>query len=399
MRRFKEAFEFRDPEGKLFNPQKQQWYGKEREMEKLFPDSEQGAKQRHMEKITKESYLEAVKKLQHYTGMTPNTASMFSMFGAVTQAINTVKQKQEPHRQHLEQLAVKIVLELPEFKMFNDIIKSGALKLDVKISKPQLKKTEPKESEDEDEAGGGEIEVDEIMADELADLDDRLLRRQFGRMMTQGNAVNKLYLYQLANDELNKMDPELIKLYGVLSSIVHITYYSLPALIGGGGEGEEEDDNFRDMAEEAAVGSVEIIPNEDGTYTLKARSPFFPYLVHEFVKGLYEYLSMDIATDEQLAGETLAQEFIEIMSGPQLYKNFSVMIPSNKQHLMPLAYKMLLREPKENIKAVVAGNERGKSVINNLLQKAQATMDEFENPPYEEPEYGEGEPEEPEQFQ
>lgn len=401
MHTFKEAFEW-NPRGKgnLFSRQKQGWYKDPRRVEKVFPPSEPGAKQRHMEKITQDSYDEAMKKLQHYTGVAPETATPMGLMTTILGAINQVTAKQEPHRKHLEDLALKLSLSLPEFKMFADLIKSGAIKMDAKLSKPSLKKAKKQEDDDEEEKEGN-LEIEEIMADELSELDDAVIRRQFGRMMGQGNAVNKLYLYQMANEELNKMDPDLVKLYGTLSSIVHAFYYAGPALniTGEGEEDEEEDDELRDAMENAAVGSVQVIPNEDGTYTIKARSPFFPYLVHEIVKGFYDYLSMDLVSNEELAKETLPQEQIEIMSGPQLYKNFSVLIPSNKHHLMPMVYKLLLREPIPNMQAVIAGNEKGKSVINNLIAKAQQTMDEYEQSQeqgYEEPDYP---PEEPEEFQ
>lgn len=379
------------PDPSLFDRTKLSWYKEPRKVEKLFPGSEPN-KPRYMETITGDSYKKAVANVRKYVGLTPG--GVMSLMRAIMEVMPAISQKQAPHLKELEKAAVDTVLQLPEFQMFKDLIASDMLKIDAKLLTPSLKKVKPVEPE--------EPEIEEIMADELADLDERALRRQFARMMTQGNATNKLYLYELTKETLDKIDPSLAKSYGVLSSVVQTSYYATPPFLvhGAGEEPEEEDpdevetdeqkaereredEQIRERLQAAAVGSVQVIPRGEGKYTIRARSLFFPYLIHEVVKGLYEYLSMDIGTDEQLSKETLGQEMIEIMSGPQLYTNFQKAVPSNKQHLLPLIYKMLLREPIENMRAVLQGGSRGAQIINDLASKAEQTMQDFKSEPEE----------------
>lgn len=385
-----------NPDSSLFDRTKRGWFKEPRKVEKLFPGSEPN-KPRYMETITSDSYKKAVANVRKYVGPTPG--GIMSLMGAIMNVMPAISRKQAPHLKELEKAAVDTVLQLPEFQMFKDLIASDLLKIDAKLLTPSLKKFKPPEEKEEEPQ---EPEIEEIMADELADLDERALRRQFARMMTQGNATNKLYLYELAKETLDKIDPSLAKSYGVLSSVVQTSYYATPPFMlqGAGDEPEEEDpdevetdeqkaereredEQIRERLQSAAVGSVQVIPTGGGKYTIRARSLYFPYLVHEIVKGLYEYLSMDIGTDEQLSKETLGQEMVEIMSGPQLYTNFQKAVPSNKQHLLPLIYKMLLREPIENMKAVLQGGSKGAQVINDLASKAEQTMQDFKSEPEE----------------
>ena len=131
------------------------------------------------------------------------------------------------------------------------------------------------------------------------------------------------------------------------------------------------------------MGSEEIVPNEDGTYTIIAKSPFFPYLIHEIVKGLYDYLSIDITTQANLSGETLDQEIVDIMSGPQLYINLAKLIPSKDIEYLPLCFKLLLQEDINTIKTVLTGGARSQIIINNILLQAKDLLDTHNKDSYE----------------
>jgi hypothetical protein len=189
-------------------------------------------------------------------------------------------------------------------------------------------------------------------------------------MVTQGNAVNKLYLFQLASDSLNKIDPTLVNLYGILSVIVQTSYYAVP------------DMPLTAAAKDMAVGSEEIVPGKDGTYTIKARSPFFPYLIHEVVKGLYDYLSIDVVNQAQLGGETLDQEIIDIMSGPELYTNLSKMLPQKDIEYLPLVFKLLLGLDVSIIREVLTGGGKAQAYVERLLQKAKELQDSYDKGAY-----------------
>jgi hypothetical protein len=286
-------------------------------------------------------------------------------------AIQTVTQIQHGHKEELEQLAINIVLELPEFKAFKKWQKEGKIKFDVKLEEANLDNaiTQAEQEDEQEEATEEELtpteEFDQELAENIGDASDGALKRKFSNMIAQGNATNKLYLFQMANEQLNKIDPNLVKLYGVLSSIVQTSYYAMP------------DMQFSANVKASAVGSEEVIPEDDG-YTIRARSPYFPYLIHEIVKGCWDLLSVDITSQENLGKETLDDEVVDIMSGPQLYTNLAKLVPAKDVEYLPYAYRLLLKQNAATIREVLSGGGKAQGIMNNLVQQAKNMQGDYE---------------------
>ena len=369
MKSFKEAIDDGGVPG-LFHPTKRAKYATKLDVEKVFPDLGPEA-QRYLEMVTSDSYKKTIERLEHYTGKDPKTLNLNSMMRIAMTAIMKVTTIQQGHEKELEKLAVDVVLNLPEFKLFKQLVANGDIKLIAKLDSPDLSNAatslgdeEPEEPIDENELAPEE-EVEMALAEELSQVDDSVLKRKFANMITQGNAVNKLYLFQLASESLDKINPDLVKLYGILSVVVQSLYYITP------------DMPFSDAIKGAAVGSEEIVPEEDGTYTITARSPFLPYVIHELVKGMYDYLSMDVTSQSNLDDETIDDETVDIMSGPQLYTNLAKLVTGNDTELLPLVYKLLLKEDIATIKSVLEGGGKAQRIIAGLISQARNLMDAF----------------------
>jgi hypothetical protein len=131
----------------------------------------------------------------------------------------------------------------------------------------------------------------------------------------------------------------------------------------------------RAFANSAAVGSVEV----ENDSTIKARGANFPILVHEIVKGIYNWLTYDIATQSELDRETLDQEVLELMSGEEVYNNFRKLIEVKDQHLIPFIVKDLLRHPAEVIKKVNTGGGEAKNIMDKLVARARETYNNWKN--------------------
>ena len=362
MKFIKEAIDTGDnPE--FFHLSKKNLYKDKMEIERMFPDLTPEEK-RYIELVTSESYKKTVERLLHYTGKTKQQLRGNGLMTVIYQAMEQLVNMEQQNIQVLEKLAIDVVLNLPEFKMFKELVSSGQLKIDAKIAKPNLlnAKTAPAQ-----ETSGLDQEERQIVnfTKILSDASEGALKRKFANMITQGNATNKLYLFQLASDVLDKINPNFINLYGILSSVVQTSYYSLPVMSLAGMD-----------LNNAAMGSVEVIP-ENGIYTIKARGTFLPYLIHEIVKGLYDYLSMDITTQENLDTETLDDEFVDIMSGPQLYTNLTKHVPSKDIEYLPLIYKLLLKENINTIREVLSSGGKSQSIISRLIQLAKQMMGEY----------------------
>ena len=370
-----EAIDTGDTPG-LFHPSKQAKYASPLDIEQLFPNLGGDAK-RYIETITSDSYKKTIERLERYTGKPARQFNVPSLMATIMAAMQKVQALQQGHEQKLEKLAVDIVLDLPEFKMFKQLTADGFIKFDVKLEDANLDNaiTEQEKEEQQDQpqnendiTDGEELNME--LAEQLKNADENVLKRQFANMVTQGNAVNKLYLFQLASDSLNKIDPTLVNLYGILSVIVQTSYYAVP------------DMPLTAAAKDMAVGSEEIVPGKDGIYTIKARSPFFPYLIHEVVKGLYDYLSIDVVNQAQLGGETLDQEIIDIMTGPELYTNLSKMLPQKDIEYLPLVFKLLLGLDVSIIREVLTGGGKAQAYVERLLQKAKELQDSYDKGAY-----------------
>ena len=360
------------PNKNLFHPSKQAKYATKKDVETLFPNLEGDAK-RYIETITSDSYKKTIERLEHYTGKPARQYNLPALLSTIMTAMEKIITLQQGHEQKLEELAVNIVLKLPEFKMFKQLAADGFIKFDVKLLDADLqnaiteqeKEEQQEQPQDESEVTDGE-ELNMELASQFKYVDENLLKRQFANMVTQGNAVNKLYLFQLASDSLNKIDPALVNLYGIISVIVQTSYYAMP------------DEPLTAAVKEMAVGSEEIKPDDDGTYTIIVRSPFFPYLIHEVVKGLYDYLSIDIVSQAQLGRETLDQELIDIMSGPALYTNIAKMIPQKDIEYLPFVFKLLIGLDINTIKEVLAAGGKSQAIIQQLLQRAKDLQDNYD---------------------
>jgi len=358
--------------GHLWHPSKQRIYANLHDVEKLFPNLGPEA-HRYLETVTSESYRKAIERLQHYTGKNPRQINLPSMMASAIQALDKVTELQRGHEQELEKLALDIVLNLPEFKVFKKWKEAGHLKFDVRLINSNLDNAIASQDENDEEEQAPENELapeeqaDLALADAIKDASDGALKRKFANMLTQGNAVNKLYLFQLANAELDRIDPNLSKLYGLISIIVQTSYYALPHMA------------FTGAVKEAAVGSEEVIPDEDG-YTIIALSPYFPYLIHEIVKGCWDLLSVDVTSNEELGKETLDDEVMDIMSGPQLYTNLAKLVPNKELEYLPYVYRLLLKQNPNTIKEVLAGGGKAQTIINRLLSQAKETISAHEQP-------------------
>jgi hypothetical protein len=186
----------------------------------------------------------------------------------------------------------------------------------------------------------------------------------------------------MASEQLNQIDPSLTKLYGVLSSIVQTSYYAMPVI------------NFTVNVKFSAVGSEEVVPDEDG-YIIRAKSKYFPYLIHEIVKGCWDLLSIDVVSNAELGNETLDDELMDIMTGPQLYTNMSKLIPSKDIELLPYVYRLLLKKDINTTREVLSGGGRAQNIINTLIQQAKTMQGEYDQASDEKPwqDSEEGEPE------
>lgn len=329
--------------------------------------------QAYLELITSESYKRSVERLAKYLGVSieqlhKKYPSFSSLYSVIINNFFEIIEAEKQYKEELEILAVETVLDLPEFSAIKEMVNDGMLTIDARIDSPDISNAI---TENEIKAKPGKLSTSEKDTEQLSkefvkpELNPEILaKRSFAKTLTQGNAVNKFYLFHLVEDKLNEINPKLPKMYGIVCAGTTLSYYGMPMI---------EMSKF--FAESAAVGSAEV---EDDS-TIKARGANFPILVHEIVKGLYNWLTYDIASQAELDRETLDQEVLELMSGESVYNNFRKLIKVEDQKLIPFIVKDLLRHPAQVIKTINAGGGAAQNVMDKLVARAKETYNNWKS--------------------
>ena len=357
----------------LIDPSKRAKIENEKDyVEQILPDLGPEA-DRYLEIITSESYQQNVKRVAYYLGISvseiqakfPNYPTMVML---AIKTLNDIKRTESSLKSQLEQIAVDVVLDLPENKFIKQLVEDEDIIIDAKLGNADLTKSVTADKMDQEMDNG--LTVAENLNMQLNTMlsgdTDGKLRRTLANYMTQGDAVNKLFLFNTVSDKLDALSPNLSKKYGVLSAITQIGYYLTPDF-----------PITSDIVNMAAVGSEQVIPTGD-KYTIKARAMTFPYLVHELVKGIGDYISMDVASQEELDTETMDDEIKQIMAGPALEMKLRKLIPADKIEYLPIIKKLFYKLPIETIKDILLGGMKAQSYMNGLIKQAEESMEDVD---------------------
>ena len=357
----------------LIDPSKRAKIENEKDyVEQILPDLGPAA-DRYLEIITSESYQNNITEVANTLGISvseiqnkfPNYPTMVML---AIKALNDIKRAESGMKQQLEKLAVNLVLDLTENKIIKQSVEDGYVIIDAKLGNADLTKSVTADKMDEEMSNGLTVAENlniQLNTDLGGDTEGKL-RRTLANYMTQGDAVNKLFLFNNVSDKLDQLSPNLSKKYGVLAAITQIGYYLTPDF-----------PITSDIVNMAAVGSEQVIPTGE-KYTIKARAMTFPYLVHELVKGIGDYISMDVASQEELDTETMDDEIKQIMAGPALEMKLRKLVPLDKIEYLPIIKKLFYKLPIETIKDILLGGMKAQSYMNDLVKTAEESMEDVD---------------------
>ena len=341
-------------------------------VEQILPDLGPAA-DRYLEIITSESYKKNIDRIAHYLGINkeqlqskfPDAPTMMML---AFKALSDVKKAEQSLKPQLEKIAVDVVLDLQENKFVKKLVEDEDVIIDAKLGNADLTAGITIDKMDQEMSNG--LTVAENLNMQLntvlgGDTEGKL-KRTLANYMTQGDAVNKLFLFNAVSDKLDELSPNLSKKYGVLAAITQVGYYLTPDF-----------PLTSNIVKMAAVGSEQVVPTGE-KYTIKARALTFPYLVHELVKGIGDYLSMDLASQEELDTETLPDEIKQIMAGPALEMKLRKLVPADKIEYLPIVKKLFYRLPVETIKDILLGGMKAQSYVNDLLRQAEKSVEDVD---------------------
>jgi hypothetical protein len=347
----------------IIHPDVKAWIarGGDPELHHLFPKLSSDEKS-YLELITSEGYEQLVAKLEKYTGLEATAQNLPSIISITMQSLSNVRAAESSHKQYLEKLALDFVLSFDEFKMVRDAYDNGDLEFDLQLMAPDIDLVG---DDDEPENLSVDEEANLDLADGFAELSIVDIQRRLADILIQGSATLKIYAFHLLDKELKKINKNLVNWYGVLACAAEIGYWVTP-------DGIE-----RTAAKgEAKVGAEEVVPSGE-RYVIRAQAVVFPYLVHELVKGIYDWVSIRPefakATKRGVSGETP-----DIIIGPQVFKRIQKMIPSKKQHLLPLVQKKLIELSPEDIQKILSESPEGQRLINNVIREAEFDWEEYQ---------------------
>jgi len=377
MKNFREAIETGEQEDLIHPEKRKQLEAGTEEILGALPEKAQD----YYELIVSEAYQKLLDRIKHYTKAPVTQQNFPQLVASVFGAFNKISEVESANKARLEKMAVDVVLSLPEFEYIKKLVENKRLKIVAKLGTPDLKNAvtqSEQEAQDKllpDVEGLSDLEeLNQIVAENLFDDTETKLRRRLANTLMQGNAVSKLYLFNLVKSQLDEMDKSLIYNYGLVTTVAQLFYFASPPI-----------ENFNmPMIEAAAQGSEEVVPEGD-TYTIKALAKTFPYLVHEVVKGIYEYLAIDpdkgvpeAAVERKLKKDVIEQEVTDTIAGPELWNKIFELVSTEDQKYLPFIYQYVLALPIEDVKKVFKGDKEGERIIQGLVMKSKRTAAEAE---------------------
>jgi hypothetical protein len=331
-----------------------------------------------IEMITSQRFKDSVDKVRRFLGNTTpiqGNNPMMGLMSSIMGSLQQIKRVEIQNNEYLENLAVDLVkkeLGIPEGQLqFEVELVSGGMN----ASEGMQRQPEQPDEEDVEEAFKESEEHQEEMEDFMDSMEKFNLEKAKRRMinsLVQGAAFKGGHMYTLVSDEINRLDPNLLNLYGVTQSLMEHLYWLYPDMEGMAGSGGGQ------------MGQSEPDPTTDPP-TIKAKAFTFPLLVHEIVKGIYSLygdqgLPNDPVQRSMVVGaeDTLPAEIWDSRLGPIFWEKFRESWPDklyeeDQRHLQQYLFMKLSQlEAKDFIvlsKAILADKPEAKEVINRMVNE------------------------------
>jgi hypothetical protein len=344
-----------------------------------LPDSE--TESSFEELIASKRFKDVVEKVKRYTGLQTLSGqnALMQLQMLLMNAVKQVKEIESGNENRLEDLAVELVkkeMSLPDDAFQYDVELVGKPS-SIDTSKLAKQSEEPSAEEIQQTFGVNQDEAEEDLENFMAAFDKFDLekaKRRFINSLIQGASKKGHYMFSLVEEELNQIDPRLLNLYGVLMSINDLLYWILPdemtSMMSGSGSG---------------VAGTEEVDDTTDPPTIRAKGFFFPVLVHEILKGVYEVLGTQGLPDDPKAAEmvmasqdTLPYEIWDLRLGPVIWEKFTESYPDKiyeddlreiQNYLFSRFSALSTEQFFELAKEIMSGTANGKKVVAKMVEE------------------------------
>jgi len=333
------------------------------------------------ELVASERFKEVVEKVKRYTGMENISGqnAFMQLQMALMGAVQKAKSIESNNEGFLEQLAVDLVkkeLSIPDDAFQYDVELTsmpGQIDTSKMISEPEELEDEEVQQQFGVDADEAEDDLENFMA-AFEKFDMEKAKRRFINSLIQGASKKGHYMFHLVEEQLNTINPELINLYGVLMSINDLLYWIMPdqMIMNAAGSGE------------GVQGSEEVDDTTDPP-TIRAKGLFFPVLVHELIKGVYEVLGTQGLPDDPKAAEmvmgqtdTLPYEVWDLRLGPVIWRKFTEAYPEKlydddmreiQNYLFSRFSALSTDEFFEVARLILSGSPQGKKIVDRMVNE------------------------------
>lgn len=340
-----------------------------------FPDApEQYAN--YEELLASEEYKHALDKLEEYTGVRNIGTGIDGRYAQLSnqagRILGEVMRAETSHEEELEQLCERLIRDY--FK-----IPENRIQFDFKLVKEAIKlnKTQTKEQLQQKE---------EELADDVNELNPERAKRRIVNAMTQGHAVDGSYLYEKVVGELETiMGVEgITEKYSIFVSTMMLGYWQMPnsllSAASGGGEGEG-----------GASGKTKIDTSTNPP-TIHAEAMIFPFLIHEAIKGVMEFLGKERKPENPENYEKakdledqIQHEIWDIRLGRAIWKRLTNLYPDaiitdeEKKKIQYYIYVNIVNLPVKEFlllfKEIMGGTDMGKTLIGAIYYDLTRKVD------------------------
>ena len=207
---------------------------------------------------------------------------------------------------------------------------------------------------------------------------DEVAKRKVMNALIQGSAKKGHYMFELVADELRRLKPNIITLYGTLMSVNDMLYWLMPdeMMMGGGGE-------------ETKAGKEEVDTETDPP-TVRARGVFFPVLIHELIKGTMEIIGTKGLPDEKRQADmvmgvtdTLPMEIWDLRFGPSIWRRLLATYPDRlheedykhiQNYLFSRISQLSTKDFASLMNMVIKEDPRAKQVVERMVQDIEEKL-------------------------
>ena len=319
-------------------------------------------------------YKKLVSDMEGIFGAAPPWATVMSQ---CMKAMSAIQQIEKPKKKELEKLAIDTVLSFPEWRIIKKVdVDKGFIKITAEIKTPDFKA-----SMDEYEQSIEEDEPEEVVAGEEDTfnliMDESKLKKNLANYITQGQSAIGFNTYQLIREKLNKIDTKLFDLYKYFVIGGLVNYFAGPLNM---------------ISKSNAIGEVKIDwegEAEEGCFHIKACGANFVLVVHEIIKGLYNYLKIGIGKNQL---DDLQDERLHLNVGPGIAKmfwdRFISQAPEGVDDLpyFPLVLRVLYGCDPDvadvgslDLKELLQDRPRGLQLLHDIIVKVKENYLSYEN--------------------